>query len=235
MRRTHLDQVHLVQIGSEEYTNKQEKSAGKAPPSGHRCLLHPLPPNEEELQVHSKNLSLRNTFGSHLSYSPRSPSFSPPFPLSFFPSTIRVPPFFCSSFPAPRLTPPERQLRVPASSTPMLSSFALPFFLLAAIFPSLRYHSPPRPSSSLRLTAVSSSGPSFPPSTVPPLPRASLPSSSSLLPAVHRLLPAAVIPYFRPARETHPFFDTSPIPRTWLPGLRSVASIPVSGRRVGLR
>lgn len=62
-KKTHLNPVDLVQIGNKENTKKQKKSTTKAPPSGHRCLLHPLPPNEEK-QVHSKNLSLWNTFGT---------------------------------------------------------------------------------------------------------------------------------------------------------------------------
>ena len=62
-KKTHLDPVDLVQIGNKKNTKKQKKSTTEAPPSGHRCLLHPLPPNEEK-QVHSKNLSLWNTFGT---------------------------------------------------------------------------------------------------------------------------------------------------------------------------
>ena len=66
-KKTHLDPVDLVQIGNKD-TKKQKKSTTDAPPSGHRCLLHPLPPNEEK-QVHSKNLSLWNTFEPPLLFS----------------------------------------------------------------------------------------------------------------------------------------------------------------------
>lgn len=111
-KKTHLDPVDLVQISSKENTKKQKKSTTEAPPSGHRYLLHPLPPNEEK-QVHSKNLSLRNTFGTtslillaltlplslHLSFSPRSVySLFPSFPLPLiFPSILAS--SFPSSFP----------------------------------------------------------------------------------------------------------------------------------------
>lgn len=96
-KKTHLDPVDLVQIGSKENTKKQKKSTTEAPPSGHRCLLHPLPPNEEK-QVHSKNLSLRNTFGTTslilLALTPPLSLFLFSFP---FPST-RLLLFFLPSF-----------------------------------------------------------------------------------------------------------------------------------------
>lgn len=96
-KKTHLDPVDLVQIGNKKNTKKQKKSTTEAPPSGHRCLLHPLPPNEEK-QVHSKNLSLWNTFGTT---SLILLALTPPLSLFifFFPSpSSRSFLFFLSSF-----------------------------------------------------------------------------------------------------------------------------------------
>lgn len=145
-KKTHLDPVDLVQIGNKKNTKKQKKSTTEAPPSGHRCLLHPLPPNEEK-QVHSKNLSLWNTFGttslillvltpllSLFIFSFPFPSsrsflfFLPSFLLSLLLLSFSLFPF---SFPSFFLLH-----SLPSFITLPLSFFFLSFFLSSSFFPS---------------------------------------------------------------------------------------------------
>ena len=148
-KRTHLDPVDLVQIGSKENTKKQKKSTTEAPPSGHRCLLHPLPPNEEK-QVHSKNLSLWNTFGttSLILLARASPlslflfSFPSPLPLglfsfSFLPFSSPLAFFLSTSFSSSFSSfAPHHSLFLPSFLLPLASlrhSSLLPFLPLPLI------------------------------------------------------------------------------------------------------
>lgn len=162
-KRTHLDPVDLVQIGSKENTKKQKKSTTEAPPSGHRCLLHPLPPNEEK-QVHSKNLSLWNTFGttSLILLARASPLslflFSFPFPLplgglfsfSFLPFSSPPAFFLGTSFSSSFSSfAPRHSLFLPSFLLPLALPFLPSFFSSSSTNPALRrvalIFSPPSP------------------------------------------------------------------------------------------
>lgn len=150
-KRTHLDPVDLVQIGSKENTKKQKKSTTEAPPSGHRCLLHPLPPNEEK-QVHSKNLSLWNTFGttSLILLAHASPlslflfSFPSPLPLglfsfSFLPFSSPLAFFLSTSFSSSFSSfAPHHSLFLPSFLLPLALPFLPSSFSSSSTNPALR-------------------------------------------------------------------------------------------------